>query len=178
MAAFIVCLWTKELVQFLFPKKEFHFAYTLAPLIIMGWCHRPLNVALFDAAIFHGKVGLTMRVVVIAGVANVLMNLIAIPLWGVEGAMVTSFVTYLILGFIGFYMPTIRGLSNGNYRPEILMALMIAAAVAAYFVAAAPVMWRLLISVAFIAGSTLWFLTRGRKVIANVNRVRLTKSSV
>lgn len=175
VAAFLVCLWTRELVQFLFPKAAFHHAYTLAPLLIMGWCHRPLNVALFDAAIFHGKNTLTMKVVLLAGVSNVLMNLVAVPLWGVEGAMFTSFLTYLILGFVGFYMPRIRSLSHGNHRPEILLALMLLMSCAAYVAVGLPVAWRLGITALFSLGAAGWFFTRGKKVIASVNRIRLAK---
>ena len=138
----------------------------------MGWCHRPLNVALFDAAIFHEKTTPVMRIVLYAGLTNVILNLVAIPWLGINGAMIVSFITYIVLGFVGFMMPSVRKYAVADYQPLLLLLVMLVASTAAYFVPELSVNWRIFLTFSLFAGAFIWYLKKGKEIVKAVNEIK------
>lgn len=77
--------------------KRFHDAGTLMPLFAVAAFIAGLKAFHFDAAFqFAHRTIYQVWIVLAAAVLNVVANLFVIPRWGIEGAAVTSGVTYLL----------------------------------------------------------------------------------
>jgi O-antigen/teichoic acid export membrane protein len=124
-AGFILSLWLKEIMMYLYPKPEFSTAYNYSILIIMSLCYRPFMVASIDRAIYNEKTGTILKITLAGGLLNVALNFAIIPFWGIQGAVITSFITYLYIGFAGFYMKEVKKYITESYRPLLIITLLV-----------------------------------------------------
>ncbi|MDZ4824548.1 MAG: polysaccharide biosynthesis C-terminal domain-containing protein [Flavobacteriales bacterium] len=166
-----VCLWIKEVVMFLYPNPDFTNAYTIAPLLVMGWCYRPMYVATVSRAIFHEKTVPVLRIFLIAAAVSIGSNLILIPWLGIKGAMISSFASSIVLGFAGFFIASVKKHIDSNYRPLLLAALLVAASIAGFFLPDTPLMWKIVIAITLVVVALAWYRFYGRNLIAAVNSI-------
>jgi len=174
IAGFGLCLWLKEIMIFLYPKAEFLDAYKYSVLIIMALCYRPMYVATMDSAIFHEKTKSMLKITLVAGLLNIGLNLLFIPLFGIHGAVATSFISYLYMGFAGFYVRDLKQYSPENYRPVLLIFILGAVSALAFFAKDLTLPYKLAVTGMLILSAVIWYLRKGRHQIAVINNIRTT----
>src|SRR5690606_20085589 len=103
-ASFLVCLWCKELFQLLIKNDELQQAYGIAIIIIMGYNYRPMYWAVVNRLGFFEKTQHLWKISFVAGMLNLVLNFIFIPLFGYIAAAYTTFVSLLVIGFSGFLL--------------------------------------------------------------------------
>jgi O-antigen/teichoic acid export membrane protein len=169
-----LCLWLKEIIAFLYPKPEFHDAYKYGILIIMALCYRPIYVATIDRAIFHEKTKAMLKIAFVAGMLNVVLNLLAIPFFGIQGAVATSFISYVYMGFSGFYVKEIRAYILEDYKPLLLLAVLLGSSALAFAVMDLPISWKLVVTLFLMTVTGIWYFLRGRHQIRVINTIRMS----
>jgi O-antigen/teichoic acid export membrane protein len=108
--------------------------------------------------LYAEKTKILWRVSFIAGLSNVLMNLVAIPIWGFESAIYTTFISYMYMGYSGFYFKVFKEINPVRYYPEFWLALTLIFTFLATRVVEMELNFKLLVSVSIVAGSLLLFL--------------------
>ena len=117
----LTSLWSKELFSVLIRKDELSLAYTISIIIIMGYSYRPLYWASVNKLLFYEKTNKLWRISFIAGILNVLLNIIFIPLYGIYAAAITTLLSLIYMGVSPFYLKEYREMENQNYFPIFWM---------------------------------------------------------
>lgn len=170
---YIICLWCKEIFLFLYRNPEFNEAYKLLPFIIVGMLYRPLYVACVDKAIYKEKTKSVLKISVVGGVLNLVLNMIFVPIYGVEAALITTLVAYLYMGFSGFFIKEIRSEINLKYNPIYFFLAMVAVFALAQFSIDLSIFYKILLTLGSVLLIGLLYLFKGKEIISNLNKKKL-----
>jgi O-antigen/teichoic acid export membrane protein len=156
--SFLLFLWLKEIFTFLIRNPELQASYYLAIIVVMGYTYRPMYWTVINKLSFYEKTQYLWRISFVAGVINILLNFIFIPVYGFEVAAITSFVGLMYVGFSGFFLKAYRQMDNANYYPILWFAAIIGSSILVYLLKDIPALIKWVITMAvFIFGTTLFF---------------------
>lgn len=172
-SGFLLSIWLKEILFYLYPKPEFHQAYKYSVLIIMALCYRPLYVAIIDKAIFKEKTKSSLKIVLTAGILNIILNCITIPLFGIQGAVLSSFVSYVFMGFGGFLFKEFRSYVDPELKPIRLLLILFLVSGMAFIFIEFSVLAKIGISMILVLIGIIWYLKIGKTIILHLNQLRL-----
>lgn len=116
MGTFIASLWMKEIFGLLIRNEELQQAYPLAIVILMGYNFRPMYMAVINLLTYHEKTASLWRISSVAGIGNIILNLILVPLYGFEMAAYTTFASLMYMGYAGFFLRTYKELALVHYH--------------------------------------------------------------
>jgi len=165
-AAFLVSLWAKELFDILINNDELKTAYPLAIIIIMGYCYRPMYWTTVNRLAFNDRTNSLWRISLLAGVINVILNLISIPIFGLIAAAVNTFISLLFLGFSGFYMKTYREIAKRNYFHIFWLISILSTSVFVYLIQDSSILTKTVITLTV-------FLSLSIALYKNYGRIKL-----
>lgn len=157
-ATFFLSLWVKNIFEFLYQNKELQTGYYLAIFILISFSYRPFYVASVDRAIFFGKASSIYKISVGAGVMSLLLNLFLIPYFGVHAAVFTTFMSYLYMGFSGFFLKDIRVYIAETYPVVYIILLMIVFSIISFMLK--DIFWLYKVGLSILgasAGLIFWF---------------------
>lgn len=115
----MVALWAKEIFLLLIRNDDLHEAYPLAILIIMSYAFRPLKIGGMNKLFFYEHTNKLWRISFIAGLLNVGLNLIFIPIYGIYAAAVTTFISLSYLAISPYYIREYRQMKTQSFFVEI-----------------------------------------------------------
>lgn len=126
MACFIlilstIALWTKELFQLLIRNDSLLDAYPIAIIIIMSYSYRPLKIGGMNKLFFYEHTNKLWRISFIAGMLNVVLNIIFIPLFGIYVAAITTFISMVYFAISPYYIKEYRAMENERFYAEYWM---------------------------------------------------------
>ncbi|GAB3340927.1 flippase [Marivirga atlantica] len=161
-ATFILALWVKEIFQILIRNENLASMYYLGVIIVMSYNYRPMYVGANSQLMFNEKTHILWKVSFMAGVINIILNLILIPLFGFEIAAITTFVSYMFMGYTGFLLRDYRKLNPLNYFPFIWLVITILLTFFVYQLKDISVINKALVTIASITlfGSIVFFLNK------------------
>ncbi|RAI89503.1 MATE family efflux transporter [Algoriphagus yeomjeoni] len=160
---FLVSIWLKELFSFLLKSPGLDQMYSLGIIIIMGYNYRPMYMGSCNKLFFLEKTNIIWKVTFLAGIINVVLNSIFIPIYGFEVAAYTTFISLLFMGYIGFFIPSIKAVNPVSYHPFIWLFLTIALTIGAYFIVDFSIQVKIVISLSVLVVSIfLGFLFKKR----------------
>jgi O-antigen/teichoic acid export membrane protein len=116
-ATFTGSLWMKEIFAFLIRNEELQQAYPLAIIILMGYNFRPMYMTVTNLLTFHEHTSKLWRVSAVAGIGNIVLNLVLVPLYGFEMAAYTTFVALMYMGYSGYFLKAYKQLALVRYYP-------------------------------------------------------------
>jgi len=129
---FLLCLWLREFFSIMIKNADLAQMYPLGIIIIMGYNYRPMYFGANNALFFAEKTNLLWRVTLVAGLINVGLNFIAIPIFGFEAAGVTTYIALLYMGYAGYYFKIFKKINSANYYPVRWLLATVALTVLAY----------------------------------------------
>ncbi|MHC2991554.1 hypothetical protein OB13_08160 [Pontibacter sp. HJ8] len=118
-ATFLGSLWMKEIFEILIRNAELQQAYPLAIIILMGYNFRPMYMAATNLLSFHEHTGKLWRISAIAGIGNLILNFILVPLYGFEMAAYTTFAALLYMGYAGYFLKEYKQAASVKYYPML-----------------------------------------------------------
>lgn len=101
-AAMVIILFSKEAVMILAPEKYYEAVY-LVPLIVVGYSFVFLYSMFFQYASYRKRTELIAVGSILAGVINIILNYIFIPIYGYVAAAVTTMVSYALLFLFHYF---------------------------------------------------------------------------
>ncbi|WP_268123787.1 lipopolysaccharide biosynthesis protein [Roseivirga pacifica] len=117
----ILALWMKEIFGLLIKNQELANMYYLGIILVMSYAYRPMYLGASIRLMFAEKTTLMPKLTFSAGLLNVGLNLILIPIFGFEVAVITTFLGYMLMGY-GFYtLKSLRKLLEVNYYPFVML---------------------------------------------------------
>lgn len=142
----LVGLWCKEILKVLIKNTSLQDAYSLAIIIVMGYMYRPMYWACYARLSFNEKTGQLWKISFTAGVINVILNLIFVPLYGIYAAAVTTFLALLYLGFSGFFLQAYKETRPPDYYPVFWLILIIVVSAAVFLMKDWSVSYKILVT--------------------------------
>lgn len=146
---FISCLWMKEVFQFLVNDNNPALSqlYPYAIILIMAQCYRPMYVGGLQKLFFLNQTQQLFKVTMAAGILNVVLNLIFIPLYGYEVALYTTYFAFLFQGYIFYMFKSFKEVNPVKFYPLIWLVIQVGLSVAVYFLRDININIKLLISI-------------------------------
>lgn len=146
-ATFLASLWMKEIFVLLIRNEDLRQAYPLAIIILMGYNFRPMYMAVANLLTYHELTGNLWRISTVAGIGNIVLNLILVPLYGFEMAAYTTFAALLYMGYSGYLLKAYRERSVVNLYPIWWLLATVALLVLAYQLREAELLVKAMITV-------------------------------
>lgn len=150
-------LWLKEIMAFLIRNAELAATYPIAIIIVMAYTYRPMYTGVGMPVMYHEKNNKLWRFTFAAGVANVLLNLIFIPIFGFEVAAVSTFIGNMIMGFSMYLIPEYRQLQGINYYPLFWLFLITGATLLVFVLKDLSIPLKMAVSLPLAAGMLILF---------------------
>jgi len=143
---FIASLWCKELLELLVKNDELKMVYPFAIIIIMGYSYRPYYWSAVNRLQYVEKTNQLWRISLLAGLLNLVLNLIFIPIFGIMAACVTTFLSLMYLGFSGYFLKAFKANETMKYKPLLWGSIIILTTVLVYYLKDIPVYLKLIMS--------------------------------
>jgi O-antigen/teichoic acid export membrane protein len=125
LICFIVALWMKEFFSILVSNPDLANYYGLGIIIVMGYAYRPYYWVSISRLQYNENTSQLWKISFLAGVINIVLNIIFIPIFGIIAAAVSTFVALMYVGFSGFYLKAFKANETENYHPVRIMVLII-----------------------------------------------------
>jgi O-antigen/teichoic acid export membrane protein len=106
--------------------------YYLGVIIVMSYNYRPMYVGANSQLMYNEKTNILWKVSFTAGIINIILNLILIPIIGFEIAAFTTFISYMFMGYSGYFLKVYKRLTPLNYYPLLWLTLTIVLSVVVY----------------------------------------------
>ncbi len=151
------CL-SKEIIGFLLNNPEFKDVYPLATLLVMSVMVRPMYIACNFRLFYFEKTKSLAIYSFTAGVINVGLNFLLIPIYGIEVAAITTIIGFLFLAYSRFYTKAYLDYAVLDYYPFRWLMASIAIVILGYYICLSPLMVRLsILGITIIIGLGLIF---------------------
>jgi O-antigen/teichoic acid export membrane protein len=146
------------LFALLVKNDELAASYHLGVIIIMGYAYRPYYWVSISRLQYTENTSKLWRISFIAGIVNVVLNLIFIPRYGVFAAAVSTLISLLYVGFSGFFLKAFKEHETEKYYPITVLSIVIASSVLVYFIRDNSVGNKIILSILLLSCYILyWF---------------------
>jgi len=154
---FIGCLWLKEIFGILVNNDELRAMYPLAIIIIMSYNFTPMYQNASLVLSYNENTNALWKISLTAGILNVLLNFIFIPIYGYKVAAITTFATLLFLGFRGNFMKKYKeDQPLKNYSSAWIVALA-GSTLLVYLLRDIHFSWKIGVSIIILIGLVLMY---------------------
>jgi O-antigen/teichoic acid export membrane protein len=145
-ATSLASLWMREIFELLIKNDALQQAYPLAIIILMGYNFRPMYLAVVNTLTYREHTNKLWRISVVAGLGNILLNFILVPLFGYQAAAYTTFAALMYMGYAGFYMKAYRSSSLVPYYPVAWLALTVVLLFVVYELATVAIITKVILT--------------------------------
>ena len=121
--------------------------YILAIIIIMSYSYRPMYLGANNRLFYIEKTKVLLKISFVAGLANVLMNLIFIPIYGFEVAAITTYVSLMYMGYSGYYLKVFKDNNNLNYYPLLWLLTTLILTISAIYIVELDLVIKVLVNI-------------------------------
>jgi O-antigen/teichoic acid export membrane protein len=158
-----LCLWMKEIFQILVKNDELKYAYDITIIILMRYAGVIMYFAAINKLIFLEKTNVLWRITFVAGLLNVVLNLIFVPLYGITAAVITTLIAGLYLGYSGFSLEDFKNNTQVKYRPILVLSIVIGTTIVVYLARDLAVSYKMLLTfIPFLTGVLMVIRYRNR----------------
>lgn len=163
LSTFIIGLGMKEIFQWLIKNDELQKAYPMAIILVMATNYRPMYFGTNNRLFFYENTKTLVRVSLIAGIANLILNIVLIPILGYQIVAYTTFICLMYIGCIGYFLKPFKATKPANYYPLTWLFLTIVFTFAAYYCSGLPISYKLLLAVIAIVIASIAIFKLNRK---------------
>lgn len=114
---FITALWMKEAYSLLIKNEDLGRGYEMAIIILMSYVYNPMYFGPISKLQFLLKTKELWKISFMAGVFNILLNLVFIPIFGIWAAAISTFLAMMFIGFRGYSIKTFIENNPVKYYP-------------------------------------------------------------
>ncbi len=147
---FTLCLWIDFWLPVVIRNEQLLAAKPIIVIIMMSYSYFPMYVGCNQVLFYYERTGMIWKITAIAGVLNVVANLVFIPIYGFTAAAWTTFGAFLFKGFSGFFHEHYRSLNQSQLNPIPWLMLILIGTFLAYFEQDLGLGGKLILNVIFI----------------------------
>ena len=160
---FLAGLWMREVFYLLVSNDELREIYPLAIIIVAGYAYRPMYLGASALLFYHERTARLWQISFVAGAANVLLNLIFIPMYGYQAAALTTFAALMYMGYSGYFIRDYQAVKNLNYYPLRWLAITCSTATLSYYLRDIDIRYKIVITVTILAVGLGYFAKSNTK---------------
>lgn len=116
----------------------------------MGYNYRPMYFGANTRLFYYEKTKDLLKVSFIAGLSNVILNFIFIPIFGYEAAAYTTFFALMYMGYVGYFLKAYKAHCTLEYHPLKWLSITLLLSAIVYYLVEIPVIYKICISVILI----------------------------
>ena len=154
---FVVALWLREIFSVFIRNDELKSAYAIGIIIIMGYAYRPMYWNAGIKLSIQGSTSLLWRISFTAGVLNVLLNLIFVPMYGIYAAAINTFISLIYLGFAGYFFAAFRRGSDLKYHLAKWITAIVLLTTVAYLLRDANILAKVIVTLLTVTAVGAYF---------------------
>jgi O-antigen/teichoic acid export membrane protein len=148
---FTISLWSPQWLPILIKNEGLLVNVEhLIIIVLMSYSYRPMYVGCNQLAFYYEKTNKLWRITFIAGMINIVLNLIFIPMYGLIAAAVTTFISFMFMGFAGFYFNYYKDIKELNIKPVFWFIMIVALLVIALISVGASFKFKILINLSLL----------------------------
>jgi O-antigen/teichoic acid export membrane protein len=117
--AFIGGLWMKEFFQILIKNESLQVGYIITIIIIFSYTSIPIYFGAVNRLQFLYKTKALWKITFMAGIVNVILNLILVPFIGIWGSVIGTFIAQLYMSFSGYLLKEFKLVNRINFKPVL-----------------------------------------------------------
>lgn len=159
--AFLGAIWMKEFFEILIKNDSLQIAYTMAVLIIMSYSYRPIYFGPIAKLQYLLQTKELWKISLVAGIINIMLNLILIPVFGVWGSVISTFIAFMTMGFRGYFLKAYRQNNPVNYYPQVWFILIVLTTFLAFAIKDISIISKLSITIA-LTGLSFYILFKNK----------------
>ena len=167
---FIFSIWCKEIFSLLVRNEKLASLYPLAIILVMSYNYRPQYLTVSFRLFFQEKTAKIWRISFIAGLLNLILNIILIPIFGFKVAAITTFISLIYMGYYGFIFSDYKNLKiELKYYPLFWLTTQIILTIVAYNFCNESVLVKIILcGIVFL--SFLAFIFKNKEVLIGSSR--------
>ncbi|MBD8017029.1 lipopolysaccharide biosynthesis protein [Kaistella pullorum] len=146
---FLASLWLKEIFSILVKNKELATTYPIAIILIMAVNYRPMYFGSVNVLIYGEKTKKLLYVTFIASLLCVVLNFSLIPVWGIWAAVFSTYISFLYMGYSGYFLKEFKVVDVPFYPLAWLVATLVLT-VSAYFAVELTLIFKFAISLGLL----------------------------
>lgn len=158
LGTFSIALWMKEIFTLLIKNDELQAAYPLASILVMSYSYRPMYFGANFSLMYYEKTKVLMKVTLVAGIINVLLNVIFIPIYGIAAAAYTTFICLMYMGYVGYIFKDFKERNKVAYYPLLWLIITLILTGLAYYLGDASLYVKIAASVSLAILSIMAFI--------------------
>ncbi|MFT2007505.1 lipopolysaccharide biosynthesis protein [Pontibacter sp. 13R65] len=159
----LACIWMKEVFKVLIKNDSLQQAYPIAIVILMGYNFRPLYLAVINHLNYLEHTDKFWKISTVAGVVNVILNFLLVPIYGYKAAAFTTFACLMYMGYGGFYLKEYKKSALINFYPMLWLSLNILLLVMVYYLVTVAFLYKVLVTIAIsVVGITSIYVLQRR----------------
>ncbi|WP_196889205.1 lipopolysaccharide biosynthesis protein [Aureivirga sp. CE67] len=114
--AFITALWMREIFKILVRNESLQDSYPLAMIVVFSFTYYPFYYYVNTYFQYKEKTLYLLKISFAAGILNIVLNLFMIPYFGIKGAAISTFISYLYLGYSGIFIRYFNNYDKSSYK--------------------------------------------------------------
>lgn len=130
---FILCLWSRELFQFLIKNDTLRETYPLAIILIMAYNFRPIFIGPYQLMLFNEKTSTIWKFSLYASAISIGLNLLLIPIFGFKIAAVSLYIAFFYWGIALHFDKTYQSIKVENLHPLMWSMIVIISTIIVFF---------------------------------------------
>lgn len=163
--SFCISLWLKEIFQIMVNNEDLASTYKMGIILTMAYAYKPMYTAMATVFYYHEKTKEFWKISFVAGILNVILNIIFIPIYGFEIAVLTTFLSFLYIGYSGFIVTNFKKIYPYNFSPLYWVLYTGLLLGTAYFFKDARLSVKLLISIVLLTFTIIKSIPLIKKII-------------
>jgi O-antigen/teichoic acid export membrane protein len=105
---FNIALWLKEFLQVFISNQELKAVYPIAIIVLVGYCYKPIYWYSNAILTYNNQTSSLWKITFVAAVVNIILNLILIPHFSIYAAAASTFVSFILIAYLGFRVKAFR----------------------------------------------------------------------
>ncbi|MDP1844452.1 MAG: oligosaccharide flippase family protein [Sediminibacterium sp.] len=163
----IISVWCKEIFSVLIQNKSLNQVYPIAIIIIMGYAYRPYYWTAITRLQYSEQTKDLWKITFVAGILNVILNIIFIPIYGIVAAALTTYCCLMYMGFAGYFLKSFKKVETEKYNPLTFILLIIIATVLTFLIKDLRVLYKSIITL-FLCLLFFFFVSKNKKKLFEI----------
>ena len=143
-------IWSREIFLVMVRNEDLSSTYWIASILVAGFIHRPLYLAVTSAMFYYEKTASLMKISLTGGLIAFLGYCMCIPLWGITSAAIITYLSFLAIGYFGYVLPSTRKLYILPYKVWNIFIALHALLVVAFFIMQTPLYIKVIFSISIL----------------------------
>jgi O-antigen/teichoic acid export membrane protein len=157
LLAFLVALWMKEAFGMLIRNEALKSGYVITLIIIMSYSYRPIYFGPINKLQYMLKTKELWKISFVAGLLNVVLNLILVPFYGIWGSVLATFIAMMFMGFRGYLLKSFRDNNPVKYYPLFWFLAICISTFLVYFIRDVHFIYKAILTLMILSSAAYYY---------------------